>query len=255
MFALTGLLALLLASPDLHAETIGINHEPNVLWYRDDSGGRGLLFIPASILQRAEDLKGLPISDEQRSELLKRVQEAKKRREQPEIFEGGPKCQTPIEGDVEYPVGEEKYPPGRRLEAIGRRPVSFLGRIISVLPGWVPPYAHVESLVRVQVQEVFSGGPRLEPGQEVTYLQDAGSFALLGEELCTEASPEIYAAQPGDRVVVAGDWDSTNGGHIETNAFFVFPVMNNKVWPLPDRQYREAPIPLDRIRERQQTPQ
>ncbi len=112
--------------------------------------------------------------------------------------------------------------------------VAVLGRVERVTPGWSPIYKHVVSLVEVKISKVYHDTEGIySPNDRFTFLQRAGNLKIGEIELCTIYRP-FPLMVPGDSVIVVGRHAQANGQHISTNAFSVFPVVDDRVVVLRD---------------------
>lgn len=207
-----------------------------------------LLFVSATRLNalRSAGATALRIGPVPATELLEKAASAKAAFS----VEG---CTGPIRGDL---VGDQPRPSEMALSTFSTEPVSFVGRVEHLTPGWVPipaadPTGLVETLTRVTVTEVLRDDSKsLYVGSSVFFLQVGGSFVFESVRFCTD-DPDTTPLSVGDLVVIAGEFDGLNELHLMTNASMTYLLENGAARPVrpEERGERVSSVPLDEIRQ------
>lgn len=77
------------------------------------------------------------------------------------------------------------------------------GKVEELVPGWNPAWKLTETLVRINVLEVFGQDSRLSAGSRISYIQSFGEMHLEGKTYCTMANARDYKAAVGDELIVS----------------------------------------------------
>jgi hypothetical protein len=130
-------------------------------------------------------------------------------------------CQGQIEGDV--PGGASPPIPPENLVSptLRNNKVVLIGDVQKTIPGWDVVRERAVTLVAVRIREVLTDRKQLgfQPGMQISYIQEFGSFVHGGRRFWT-VDPSSIAVSVGDRIVVAADYDFANPSNVTPGGIF-----------------------------------
>lgn len=89
------------------------------------------------------------------------------------------------------------------LGHLAQQPISVVGRVRRLTPGWSAHHRMVADLVEVEVREVLRDATTsLEPGSVLTFLNLGGRITVHGATLCDEKSTEFSTPVTGSRYLL-----------------------------------------------------
>lgn len=213
-----------------------------------EKGGREASFIPAPLLEsgrRAESANADPAAE---AIFTAMIGDAYKQMKNDPVS-AAHECAVPVIGEVGPKSPDDRTDEGSETErTLKNNQIAVLVRVVGVVPGWYLLYGHAASLVYARVVEVFhDNAGLLEPGQTITFLRESASFSIGQRRFCTR-DPQTVPPPIGSLVVVAGQHDPANQGHLFVSRYTVFTVRDGQILPPPALLTDRAPIPMERLR-------
>jgi len=211
-------LLLLVALPGFAGE----ERPPDTLW---DSvqGQRHLTFMPEAVLERElssglPSLSNFPLSAEM---ILRRAQSAPLAGSSDKT-----RCSMGVIGAV-ISGTNQSAPDG--VPGLRTRTIVVAGHVNRLVVG-MEADGEVATLVHLRADRVVKGVFVVHVGDDVTFLEEVGRITVSGHEMCN-VRQDFVPVEKGDEIVIGGEPDPDNPGHLELDEHLVFYVRDGRVVP------------------------
>lgn len=199
-----------------------ISTSQEIVW-ADRAKGQ-VMFIPGDLLNET-DWSKLPLDEVSIQTLEGAIQLPERLEERKRTLgrEESPCTKHP------QPIANEPLPTAKPLSAyLDTLPLSLVGVVESVAPGWSIREGEAAQAVYVKVENVLRHkGVSPKKGTVIVYLARHGSFHLRGTRICRYPQPGFQEPREGAQVLLMGEISSTNSKLFYPG--FVYPIENGKI--------------------------